>query len=70
MVVPDPATEGAPEVLTEGQIWACGRCGANHEYYVAYQGGSRYGMVRLLLGEHRRGPGEPVVTEFMEGNHG
>src|SRR5215831_20445961 len=58
MVVPDDCTPGAPEVLTEGQIWGCGNCGALHEYYIAYEGGNKVGMVRLLKGEHRRDSGE------------
>jgi hypothetical protein len=65
MVVPDRETPGAPEILTEGQIWACGRCGANHEYYIRYEGPIRNGCVRLLLGNGDRDRGEPTVTEFM-----
>ena len=65
MVVPDPETPGAPQVLEEGQIWGCARCGALHEYYIAYKDGGRYGCVRLLLGDDVRESWEPGVTEFM-----
>lgn len=65
MVVPDPATEGAPERLEEGQIWACGTCGALHEYYLAYTPGVRNACVRLLKGIHRRERGEPAIGEWV-----
>lgn len=65
MIVPDPETPGAPDVLREGQIWACIRCQANHEYYLAMLPGQRYACVRLLEGIQRREAGEPVVQEFV-----
>jgi len=66
LVVPNPEIEGAPKVLEEGQIWTCNGCGANHEYYVLYRDGGRYGCVRLLQGNGDRESGEPRLTEFME----
>lgn len=57
--------------LEDGHIWACAKCMANHEFYSAYSGVGRagaikYGMVRLLVGDHVRAPGEPGIMEFVE----
>jgi hypothetical protein len=65
MVVPDRNTPGAPEILCEGDIWSCIRCGSNHEYYMYYKDGGRYGACRLLAGNGNRESGEPTVTEFL-----
>lgn len=64
MVVPDPGTP-IPR-LEEGHIWACGKCLANHEYYLVLERGVRSAAVRLLVGEDVRESAEPTVTEFME----
>ncbi len=65
MVVPDPETPGAPDRLEEGQIWACAKCFAKHEYVMAYTPGVRNAAVRLLIGVDRRESGEPTVGEFV-----
>lgn len=64
MVVPDPTTN-IPR-LEEGHIWACGHCFAKHEYYLVLSQGMRAAGVRLLVGTHNRGQGEPGVGEFIE----
>lgn len=64
-----------PNVLTidelrEGQIWSCAKCLAKHEFYAEVSGKDgmwlRYGVVRLLAGDHIRSKGEPRITEFVE----
>ncbi len=65
MVVPDPETEGAPDVLREGQIWGCSRCFSPHEYYMVYISGARSACVRLFQGPMQRESFEPKVTEFV-----
>ena len=57
--------------LEDGHIWACVKCGAAMEFYTAYSGvgpggAIKYGMVRLLIGDHIRDKGEPSITEFVE----
>lgn len=56
--------------LRDGDIWACVQCRAAHEFYTAYNvgpgGAIKYGMVRLLIGDHRRAKGEPGIGEFVE----
>ena len=57
--------------LEDGDIWGCVKCRAAHEFYTAYSsvtraGGVKFGMVRLLLGDHRRDKGEPGIAEFVE----
>jgi hypothetical protein len=55
--------------LCEGHLWACVDCGGIHEFHVEYVSGPggrlRYGVVRLLRGEHVRGAGEPTVREML-----
>ena len=65
MVVPDRQTPGAPELLCEGDIWACLRCGAAHEYYLYYADGARHGACRLLAGNGDRASGEPRIDDFI-----
>lgn len=61
-------TEDVP--LEEGMILMCLRCLAKHEFYVEYAVGAggalKYGVIRLLEGEHVRDRGEPLITEFLE----
>jgi hypothetical protein len=64
MVVPDPETEGAPDVLREGQIWGCRQCFAAHEYYMVYIPGVRMACVRLFRGPMQRESFEPKAAEF------
>lgn len=56
--------------LEDGDIWWCAICRAGHEFYSAYRSGPggaiKYGLVRLLVGQHLRLPGEPSITEFVE----
>jgi hypothetical protein len=56
--------------LEDGDIWACAKCRAMHEFYSAYVSGPggriKYGLCRLLVGAHIRRPGEPDITEFVE----
>jgi len=65
MVVPDPETPGAPDVLREGQIWGCLQCGTPHEYTMAYLPGTRWACVRVFQGVMARESAEPTVTEFL-----
>jgi hypothetical protein len=65
MVVPDRNTIGAPEVLCEGDVWACNGCGALHEYGMYYREGGRYGQIRLLAGSGKRESGEIGVRELL-----
>lgn len=56
--------------LEDGHIWACARCRAGHEFYSSYASGPggaiKYGLCRLLVGDHRRDKGEPSILEFVE----
>jgi len=56
--------------LEEGDIWSCARCSAKHEFYAEYISGPggrlKYGVVRLLEGEHIRTSGEPTIVEFLD----
>ena len=56
--------------LEDGDIWACARCRAGHEFYTAYVSGPggriKYGLCRLLIGDHRRAAGEPSILEFVK----
>jgi len=60
------------ERIEEGQIWECHLCRGLHEFYsesVGTKTGNgwvRYGVVRLLVGVHRRDSSEPKITEFIE----
>lgn len=58
------------EHLEDGQLWACAACLAMHEFYSAYVSGPggavKYGLCRLLVGDHIRVPGEPGILEFVE----
>lgn len=69
MTVPNPNAPG-PDKLEDGQIWQCNRCGALHEYYMAFAAGSRWAVIRLLRGPHVREAGEPRIDEFMEDGNG
>lgn len=70
-----PGGTGCPNILcieplTEGAIWQCATCGAKHEFYTEVSGKDgcwlKYGVVRLLEGDHARASGEPSIVEFME----
>ena len=56
--------------LEEGDIWMCAKCNGKHEFYteVALGPGGvlKYGVVRLLEGEHIRTKGEPTIVEFLD----
>ena len=56
--------------LMPGDIWMCAKCMAKHEFYEQYASGPggrlRYGVCRILVGAHRRDPGEPSILEFVE----
>lgn len=58
------------EDLREGDIWACAICHAKHEFYCEVAAGPggfvKYGLVRLLEGDHVRSKGEPSILEFVE----
>ena|SRR5256885_2017472 len=63
MVVPDQ--NAAAQTVEDGDIWACGSCGAPHEYYLVFARGQRAAMVRLLRGVHVRAGYEPTIGEHL-----
>lgn len=58
------------ERLDPGTIVVCVKCYTQHEFYEEYVSGPggrlRYGVVRVLKGEHRRERGEPGILEFVK----